>query len=543
MLPLQCFMQRVSKQPKAAYLHQPVNGEWTTYSYSDVASMARKVATGLIERGCEKGDRISLISKNCAEWLIADLGIMMAGMVSVPIYPNAGVATIEHVVGHSQAKAIFIGKLDDYTAVDEALGECDRVTFGGYAKEGVDTLTDWFSRFAELQEPVMPLPDDLWTVVYTSGSTGVPKGVGLTYSNIRASSQELLSDNCDVEGRHRVLSYLPLAHVAERAAVEIGSIYADVEVFFNESLETFVSDLQYAKVTQFVSVPRLWAKFQAQVLAQIDYDTLEGLLQSDDGSTVSAAIRDKLGLGHCKIFVSGTAPIAPALLAWYSRIGIEIVEGWGMTETSGVGAANIPFDPSRLGTIGIPVNGLEIKLSEAGEMLIRGDSVFSSYYKSPEATAESFEDGWFRTGDKAEVSTEGVWRIIGRVKEQFKTAKGKYVSPVPIESLVSACPLIEQVCVTGSGQPQPYALVVLAQGVSASNEDVEAELDRLLEDVNAGLESHEQLSGVLVVQDEWSILNEMLTPTMKLKRSNIESAYSRFSDSVRGVRWADSVVA
>ncbi|NKI18704.1 AMP-binding protein [Spongiibacter sp. KMU-166] len=537
MLPLQSFLAKVEATPNAAYLHQPAAGEWQTFSYAEVAAMARKVAAGLVEFGCEKGDKVAVVSKNCADWIIVDLGIMMAGMVSVPIYPNAGESTLSHVVSHSEAKLVFIGKLDDYAAVDNALPDHHLVTMGGYRKDGLDTLQDWFNRYGERPEIVLPEGDDLWTIVYTSGSTGVPKGVGLNYSNVRASSKDLPYQFYEVDDRYRVLCYLPLAHVAERSAVAIGSMYYDVEVFFNESVETFVADLHHARVTSFVSVPRLWAKFQAQVLAQIDFDTLNVVLDSDQGEEVARSIREKLGFGECKMFISGTAPIAPSLLNWYSNIGVDICEGWGMTETSGVAAANAPFDSSKLGTIGVPVNGAEMKLSDDGEILIKGATIFGGYYKNPEATAESFVDGWFRTGDCAELSDDGAWRIIGRMKEQFKTAKGKYVAPVPIESMLSANPYIEQVCVGGSGHSQPYALLVLAEGIKLAKDALAEELDKTIQNVNAQLESHERLSGALIVSEPWSIENEMLTPTMKLKRSNIESHYEEKVDGLRGILW------
>ncbi|CAA0093496.1 Long-chain-fatty-acid--CoA ligase FadD15 [Zhongshania aliphaticivorans] len=537
MLPLQSFLAKVDANPNAAYLHQPDSGVWTTYTLSETASRAAKLASALLANGCDKGDRISILSKNCADWVIADLGIMMAGMVSVPIYASAGESTISHVVSHSGAKIVLLGKLDESIAADAALKDVPVVTLGGRIEEGRPSLDSWLEQYEELKNIAQAEPEDLWTIVYTSGSTGVPKGVCLTYGNIRATARDQQAAYYESDDGKRALSYLPLAHVAERSCVEITSMYYDLEVFFNESLDTFMRDLQHARVTQFVSVPRLWAKFQAQVLAQIDYDTLESLLSSDSGAEVSRSIREKLGFGHCKSFGSGTAPIAPALLKWYTRIGIEIMEGWGMTETSGVAAGNTPFEPERLGSIGVPVNDVEMKLSEQGEILIRGEAIFTQYYKNATAMEEAFVDGWFRTGDRGDLQANGAWRIIGRVKEQFKTAKGKYVAPAPIESLLLADPYIEQACVSGSGQPQPFAIVVLVEGVSLEKEAMTSRFEQLLTEVNEQLESHEHLSGVYIVSEPWTIENERLTPTMKLKRDNIEASYADIMGSVKGVIW------
>jgi long-subunit acyl-CoA synthetase (AMP-forming) len=202
-----------------------------------------------------------------------------------------------------------------------------------------------------------------------------------------------------------------------------------------------------------------------------------------------------------------------------------------MTETSGLACGNNPFNEEWLGTIGVPVPCVEMKLSDAGEMLIRGASIFKQYYNNPEATAESFVDGWFRTGDKAELAADGSFKITGRVKEQFKTAKGKYVSPVPIESLFGVNPEIEQVCVLGSGRKQPLVLVVLSEMVKPRQEDAQQRLEKTLEQVNSQLESHQRIDAVIVASHPWSVENELLTPTMKLKRDKIEERYRRFLET------------
>ena len=249
-----------------------------------------------------------------------------------------------------------------------------------------------------------------------------------------------------------------------------------------------------------------------------------------------------MGFEECTKFASGSAPISPHTLRWYRKLGIDIGEGWGMTETSGLSCANIPFEARRLGTIGVPVEGTELKISDEGELLIRSPGLFTEYFKQPELTAEAFtEDGFFRTGDRAEWDEERRgYRITGRVKDIFKTAKGKYVAPVPIEARLSANPLLEQVCVLGAGMPAPAAIVVLSDAARhLPKETVEKSLEATLADTNKHLESHERLSGFLIVDDEWTTGNGLLTPTLKIKRDDLEDRYSSIVDKKPGrpVAW------
>ena len=537
LLPLQAFLSKVEASPSAPYLHQPVDGNWTTYSFAEVDAMARKIAAALLDQGFVAGDRIALLGKNSAEWLITDIAIMMAGMVSVPIYSTAGVDTISYILKFSEAKAVFVGKLDDTTAASQCCGDILSIAFPYPTIECDVSWNDWIDQYSPLPEVNQPVAEDMLTMLFTSGSTGVPKGVPLTYKNLEAGIKGLL--HLFEKGQHRILSYLPMAHITERTVVTYASLYSSLEIFFNESLATFVDDLRHAKVTTFLAVPRLWAKFQAQVFSVIPQDVLEQQLQSEQGPAVAAQIREQLGFGDCKVFGSGTAPIAPSLLRWYQKLGVDIGEGWGMTETTGMACSNTPCDPEMLGTIGKPSSNVEMKLGDNGEILIRGEGVFKEYYRNPEATAAAFDDGWFKTGDKGSVDENGAWSIVGRVKEQFKTAKGKYVVPVPIESLLSVNPYIEQICVLGSGMAQPVALVVLNVAGKHGDADIAASLQTTLEEVNGTLESHTRLDGILITKEPWGIENDLLTPTLKLKRDKIEA---RFRDAmeaspIKGVVW------
>ncbi|BFM15175.1 AMP-binding protein [Maricurvus nonylphenolicus] len=534
--PIQQFLKRVEATPHKSYLHQPKSGQWKTYSWSEVDTQARTIATALQAQGFEKGDRIAILAKNSMEWIVADLAIAMAGLISVPIYSTAGEDTIAYVLAHSGSKAIFVGKLDGYEALNAANPGLPTIGFPYPGVEADIQWLDWLQQYSPQQDIVISALQDTYTIVYTSGSTGNPKGVVLTAENLVAGATavaDLYPSDDD-----SMLSYLPMAHITERCLVNMCSLFSQVEIFFNESLDTFLADLQHAKPTIFLTVPRLWAKFQAQILAKMPDKRLQRILSIPlIGRWFAGKIRKQLGFGSCLSFGSGTAPISPSLLHWWGRLGVDIAEGWGMTEISGAGASNSPFETSRLGTIGVPLSSFEFKLADNGELLVRGDSVFKEYYKNPEATADAFEDGWFKTGDKAKLDANGSWSITGRVKEQFKTAKGKYVAPVPIESLLEADIFIEQSCVVGSGMSQPVGLVVISEQQGATKDDVEKSLVTTLNSVNKQLESHERLDHIVVAKQPWSIENGLLTPTLKLKRSDIEQQFTSmleqgFSDQV-----------
>lgn len=539
-LPVDQFVHNVKTIPNEIYLHQPRERQWSTYTWAEIDDQARRIAAGFKAKGLKPGDKVAIIAKNCAEWFISDIAMMMAGFISVPIYTTAGAVTIKHVIEHSEAKALIIGKLDGFTELLSVLPE-DLLTLSmPYETQGAkEQWSDWLSTHQPISEINTPAPDDVFTLVYTSGSTGLPKGVILTQKNVASSSHNTANMN-ETHPGDRAISYLPLAHITERCVIELPSFYVPIEVIFIESLDTFIEDVRYARPAGFVSVPRLWTKFQSQILAKIPNKKLQRLLKIPFiGKRVAFKIREGLGLDKARTFGSGTAPISPDVLVWFSSIGINISEGWGMTETAGLSCGNTPYKPSYLGTIGGPVDVVEMKLSDNKEILIRGDSVFSGYYKNPEATAESFVDGWFKTGDTAEIQADGAWKIIGRIKEQFKTGKGKYVAPVPIESKLGRNPDIEQVCVMGIGRKQPIALVVLGEGALKNPSETQAQLEKTLDEVNAELESHATLDHIIITDESWSIENELLTPTMKMKRDKIETKYGRFlTQSLRGkVLW------
>lgn len=525
----QALVNWAETKPDEVFLRQPVDGVVREFTWGESADIARRMASALLGLGLNPGDKVAILAKNSAEWILADVAISMAGLISVPIYATAGPDTITHVLQHSEARALFIGKLDGIKPVADAV-QADLPTIA-FPYPTVPCRHQWqemLDQHEPLQNLHKPASGDVMTILYTSGSTGQPKGVVLSYGAY-AYGCEAARGSIDVGPNDHLFSYLPLAHITERTCTAGPAIYAGRVCSFVESLQTFTHDLKRASPTVFISVPRLWVKFQSGVHAKIPPGKLRLLLAIPViGKVIARKIRNQLGFANCRSYGSGSAPISPVTLQWYARLGVNIGEGWGMSETSGLSCGNTPFVAARLGTIGTPMAGTEIILSDEGEVLLRSPGLFTEYFKQPDLTREVIrEDGFFHTGDRAEWDdTLQAFRITGRVKDIFKSAKGKYVTPVPIEARLSGNPLLEQVCVMGSGLPAPVAVAVLAANAQTMPpENISSSLQTTLEKVNARLESHQRLSNIIIVNDEWTIENDLLTPTLKVKRDKLEDRY------------------
>jgi long-subunit acyl-CoA synthetase (AMP-forming) len=398
--------------------------------------------------------------------------------------------------------------------------------------ESWDTIT---RRTAPLTGMVMRAASDVAILMYTSGSTGQPKGVLHSFAGVTAASlgmQRYIEEAIGPQAEIRVLSYLPLAHIYERAWIEcVALVSGRVHVFFAESLDSFVQDLNRARPTVFASVPRLWLKFQQGVFHKVPAKKLDRLLRIPLlGRLVGRKVLKGLGLDQVLLAASGSAPIPPELIAWYRRLGLNLMEGYAMTEDFAYSHASTPHFNAP-GCVGIPMPGVEVRISEEGEVQLKSPGQMLGYYKQPELDAQVFTaDRFFRTGDKGERAANGLLKLTGRVKELFKTAKGKYVAPAPIENLLNAHTMVELSMVSGVGQAAPYAMVVLAEdwhprvGDTGVRLEVERELGQLLKDVNQRLADYEQLHMLVVAPEPWSIKNGYLTPTMKIRRSIIEAS-------------------
>lgn len=525
--PLAMLAHWEAQRPQEVFLTQPVNGEYQTYTWAQVGDLARRVAARLQAMALPQGSRIAILSKNCAEWFITDLAIMMAGHVSVPIFSTAGQDTIRYVLTHADVKVLFVGKLDDTASQVEAVPEwVDTVAF---PYPNIPAKHQW-AEFIDCEptaSPVTPDMSSMMTIIYTSGSTGQPKGVVHSFESICWAGQNSIKA-LGVSTGDRVLSYLPLAHITERVLVELSSLYSGEQIFFIESLDTFQRDVVYCQPTLFISVPRLWTKFQMGVLAKIPQKKLDILLRIPlVKQLISKKIRKGLGINEARLWASGSAPLPPPIIKWFERIGVRISEGWGMTENSAYGTASVPFRSDKVGCIGKAYDGVDIRLSEECEIQVKSPCNMIEYYLDAEKTAEAFtSDGYLKTGDKGAIDNDGYIRITGRLKDIFKTAKGKYVTPAPIEARFTENPLLEQICVTGTNLPQPIALVVLSEDAKLQNKElVTACINDTLDAINAKLESHQVLDRVVVMPDEWTIENGLLTPTLKVKRHEIEDKF------------------
>ncbi|MCZ2134666.1 MAG: AMP-binding protein [Burkholderiales bacterium] len=526
-------------RPQHLWLTQPTGGGAVAdFTWQQTMDQARRIAAYLRAHNFEPGARIAILSKNCAHFFIAELGIWMAGCTTVAIFPTETAETVRFVLEHSGASALFIGKLDTWEHQAAAVpAELPCVSFPlapESAKKRGEAWDTVLARTAPLTGQPARAPDDIAILMYTSGSTGQPKGVMHRFDRITRCGEGMLASIREAIGPDeeiRILSYLPLAHVFERSWVECTSIVEGRgHVFFAETLETFVADLQRARPTVFISVPRLWLKFQQGVFHKMPEKKLNFLLSLPIiGSIIARKVLRGLGLDSVKHAGSGSAPIPAGLIAWYRKLGLNLVEGYGMTEDfaySNISSIRL----NAPGYVGSPLPGVEVRISDEGEVLLKSPGQMQGYYKQPELTAESFtDDGFFRTGDLGEVRSDGMLKLTGRKKELFKTGKGKYIAPAPIENRINASPLIELSMVSGVGQQAAYATVVLAEeqrpkaSDAAGRAELTAQLAALLHEVNTGLADYEQLRMIVVASEPWTIDNGCLTPTMKIKRARIEA--------------------
>ena len=527
-LPLEMLYYRAEHQPEDVYLRQPKDGHWHEYSWSQVLEQASRVVAGLQALGLKPGDKVALLSKNCAEWFICDFALQMGGFVSVPIYPTAGAETVRYVLEHSESRAIITGKLDDPQV--QAPGIPDgMIRIAMPYPSTLHTQHSWDSllAFEPVVRPPAPASDRLMTLVYTSGSTGNPKGVMIEFGAYAAACRGIV-ETVGLNRQDRAFSYLPLSHITERVYVLGASLYGGVQVGFAQSLDTFIDDVKAISPTVFISVPRLWTNFRSRILEKLPQQKLDLLLKIPFISNlVKKKIRTGLGLNDARILGCGSAPVSPSLLRWYEKLDMPITEAWGMTENLAYSTLNYPYRSDKVGTVGKPGVHVDIRISDHGEILCRCPGMMRGYYKQESATRETLQDAWLHTGDQGQLDDEGYLTITGRIKDAFKTAKGKYVLPVPIESMLTDNALIEQACVIGSGQAQPMALVQLAEGTDQQRkEPINEQLNATLGHINRQLESHQRLGGLLVMQAPWTIENDIMTPTLKIKRHRLEQQYA-----------------
>jgi len=522
------------------YLTQPLGqGQVRDYTWRETLDEARRMARHLQSQGFEQGARIGLITKNCAHFIMAELAIWMTGGTTVALFPTESADNIRFVLEHSETRLLFVGKLDNWAR--QRSGVPDGFTCIALPLSDALAHQPDLPRWEDIVASTEPLSgritrdsQDLALLAYTSGSTGEPKGVMHSFGGISDASERtmaLINERTGHPAQHRVLSYLPLSHVFERSKIACWSLVAgNVHVFFSESLATFVDDLKRARPNSFISVPRLWLKFQHGVFARMAAEQLDAALADPvKGPVLAKQVLASLGLDAVVSAGSGSAPISAELIAWYRKLGLDLMEGYAMTEDFAYSHGSLP-QFNQPGYVGRALAGVQSRLSPEGEILVKSPGCMVGYYKRPDLTAEAFtDDGFFRTGDCGHFEPNGMLKLTGRIKELFKTTKGKYVAPAPIESRLNNHPMVELSMVCGAGQSAACAMVQLSEQYQSKRQDpvmrdqIELELARLLEDTNDALNDHEQLRMLVVMDSPWTIDNGCLTATMKIKRSAIET--------------------
>lgn len=554
-LPLQRLYHFEQHAPDQVAFTQPLGarhgGEVVDLTWREVMRQARCLAAHLHQLALEPGSRIAILSKNCAHWLIADYAIWLAGHVSVPLYPTVGAATVRQVLEHSGARLLFVGKLDDWPS--QRPGVPETLPCIGLPLAPDDGRLRPWSDVLSRTRPLTGCPtrpaEDLATIIYTSGTTGQPKGVMHSFRTLTWAARAGIA-RVPLRPGGRLLSYLPLAHVAERALVEYGQLATGVRVFFAESLDTFVQDLQRARPTVFFSVPRLWVKFRDRIVEKMPEPRLRQLLRVPGvGALIRRKVLRTLGLEQCLCAVGGAAPMAPHVLDFFDALGLPITEVYGMTENGVLSHSTMP-GRVRAGTVGWPFEGVESRIDPASrEIQLRSGSIMPGYYRDLEQTAGAFTpDGWLRTGDCGEIERDGALRITGRVKDIFKTAKGKYVAPAVVEERLGTHPAVEACAVVGAGLPQPLGLVMLNEGaaaataIEAARGAIESSLGSHLAAVNAHLEPHERLARLVVFRNAWTVDNGLVTPTLKVRRPQVEARFGphfeRWSGAGERILWS-----
>jgi long-chain acyl-CoA synthetase len=518
---IEYFYKWEAETPDKEFLRQPFGDQWTVITYGEAGHEARKIASALKAKGLETGDHVGIYSKNCKHWVLADLAIMMAGLVSVPYYASLPKDQLKEVIELSDIKALFIGRLDKWGDRDQAISDQLQVIrfphYDGDPEVNVgESWADLLAANSPLEEKFIPDLDSNWTIKFTSGTTGTPKGVMHTHRNPAL----IISDERKVNWvglfklrEKKFFSFLPLNHVGERMAVEVPAIILGGSISFAQNLASFANNIRDAQPSMLFAVPRIWTKFYQGVTAQIPEKKLDFYLKIPIVSgIVKKKLRTAMGLRDIEIAATGAA-ITPAFIKeFFRKLDIQLIEAYGMTETCG-SITNTPDPDSPSDSVGRAVPGAEIRIDkETDEIMMRTPYMMAGYYKKPDKTAEVLKDGWLHSGDCGEIDEQGFLKVTGRLKDAFKTSKGSFVTPNPLEEAISKNEFVEQVCVVGLGITQPIALVNLGDAATGrSAAEISDSLVNTVKNLNATRAKFEHVSTVVVQNEPWTDQNGFLT--------------------------------
>lgn len=568
--------------PKDDALAGKENGVWVTYSTKQYIDKVNYISYGLMQLGVKKGDRIASISNNRPEWNFLDMALHQLGAIHVSIYPTISESDYEYILNHAEVKMVFVSGWDLLRKIQNIIDRIPALEGQVYTfrnLRGYKHLNEVIELgianpspqyLEEIKDSITP--DDVVTLIYTSGTTGNPKGAMLTHANILNNVKAVLPI-IPIRDNSRSLSYLPLCHVYERMMIYTWQ-YLGISIYYTENIATIADDLKEIRPDIFTTVPRLLEKFYDRIIAVGNkqkgmkkriFFWANKIAQDFELEGKSWIYRKKLKIarklvlskwknalgGNFSVIVSGGAAIQPRISRIFWAMDVPVLEGYGLTETSPVIAVSNFFpDGLKIGTVGPPLPGIEVKIGEDGEVLTRGHCVMKGYFKSPELTAEAIdEDGWFHTGDIGEFEPEGQLRITGRKKEMFKTAFGKYVVPTIIENKFAEESIIDAIMVVGENQPYAAALIVPEfndlrnwcnnKGITyTTNEEmiqhpeVLKQFKKVVDRCNKNFGDTEQVKRYKLIGYSWSVDTGELTPTLKLRRKFIMKKHKELIDSL-----------
>ncbi|MBV8345296.1 MAG: long-chain fatty acid--CoA ligase [Candidatus Eremiobacteraeota bacterium] len=564
-------------QPRAEVLLERAGGAWKATSSEHLLERVERVACAIRDAGLEAGDRVALVSHNCVNWIVADFGALFAGCVIVPIYPTQALDHLSYILEHSGARLIFADTLATYERLRDSGAALPRVV--RFDSGDADGLQAFEARGEEVRaaHPGLPgayeatlVPDDLAVLIYTSGTTGPPKGVMLSHDNLAFDATVSLACGFEgIEGGRDVMSVLPYSHIYEHTLIYI-YLLAKVRYFICHDPGELLGDLRDVRPAEMTAVPRIFDRVMAGIKGQAlragglrgklipwslevarEYMTAQtfgrgasrwlALRYAFAERLVLHKVRAALGLDRVQFLTSGSAPLHVDTAMTLLGLGVPVMQGYGLTETSPVVSVSRLSD-NEYGAVGRPITGVDVRIAEDGELMVRGRNVMHGYYRDPDATAEAIEDGWLHTGDIGEIDARGFLRITDRKGEIFKTSTGKWIAPARIEASIKRSIFVAQAMVTGRGQPHPIALVSpnwpllrlelptlpeVALERLAEREDVRTFLDREVRKQTHGLATYEQVRHVVVVPHEFTVEGGELSPSMKIKRRAVEARYAR----------------